>query len=575
MRPVVGCILCSLLASGSALAQESTVSVAAATAMPAEPEAVGGPPLLRRLTESQYRATIADIFAPDIPIVGRFERGLRVDGLQAVGTSQAGISTFSFEQYDASAQSVAVAVVSEARRAKLVPCQPHSATPFDAACAVKFVAYYGEALFRRPLTAAETRRYVRAAREAQQKLGDFYSGLQAALAGMLVSPEFLVRIEQVVPDSRHRGEVHLDAYSKATRLSYFLTNSTPDGELLRAARAGELDSEQGLAAQVDRLMRSPHFEAAVRAFFRDMLELDSFSELAKDPVIYPAFNSTVAQDAQEQTLRTITQQLIVKRGDYRELFTTRDTYLTRALGTIYRMQVATRNGWESAQYTNSDARAGILTNVSFLALYSHPGRSSSTLRGKAIRQVFLCQTVPDPPNNVDFSVVQDASNTKLPTARDRLEAHRTSPACAGCHRLMDPLGLTLENFDGAGMYRAQENGAKIDASSTLDGHDFEGGEGLGHALHDNPQTSRCLVSKMYKSAVGRSVLPEEQPYLDYLNQTFQADGYRVPELMRTIAMSHSFYAIAASAAGSDKAAAGKALRHAAAKSSEIRKGGNS
>jgi len=513
---------------------------------PTEPQAVGGPLLIRRLTEPQYRATVADIFGADIPIVGRFERGLRVDGLLAVGTSQAGVSSFSFEQYDASAQAVAAAVVSEGKRATLVPCQPHSQSSFDAACAKQFVEHYGRALFRRPLTDEERERYVRTARGAQQRLGNFYGGLQYALAGMMVAPDFLVRIERAVPDPKRPGQLRLDAYSKATRLSYFLTNSTPDAELLRATGAGELDTDPGLSRQADRLIASPRFEGAVRAFFQDMLEFDTFGELAKDPVIYPAFNSTVALDAQEQTLRTIVNQLVTERGDYRDLFTTRATYLTRSLGAVYRLPVATRNGWESAQYPANSGRAGILTNVSFLALHSHPGRSSSTLRGKSIRQVFLCQTIPDPPNNVDFSVVQDSSNSAMPTARIRLEAHRTSPACAACHRLMDPLGLTLENFDGVGSFRAQENGALIDASGSLDGHDFQGAEGLGQAMHDNPQTSKCLVDRVYRSAVGRSILlPAERPYMDYLNQVFQADGYRVPDLMRAIALSRTFYIVSA------------------------------
>jgi hypothetical protein len=532
------------LLGGSSLAQEPV-------GPPSEPRDTGsGPPLIRRLTESQYRASVADIFGPDIPIVGRFERGLRADGLLAVGTGQAGISSFSFEQYDASAQGVAAAVVSEARRGTLVPCQPRSESGFDAACAQQFVQHYGEALFRRPLTREETNRYVRAARDAQQRMGNFYEGLRFALAGMMVAPDFLVRIETAVPERaaarsnpQQPAPLPLDAYSKATRLSYFLTNSTPDAELLRAAGSGELDTEQGIARQADRLIASPHFEAAVRAFFQDMLEFDSFDELAKDPLIYPAFNSTVVRDAQEQTLRTIVNLLVTQRGDYRDIFTTRDTYVTRALGTIYRLPVATRNGWESAQYPESSARAGILSNVSFLALHSHPGRSSSTLRGKSIRQVFLCQQVPDPPNNVDFSVVQDSSNTAMPTARIRLEAHRTSPACAACHRMMDPLGLTLENFDGEGAFRATENGAPIDASGALDGHAFSGAPGLGQAIHDHPQTPRCLVDRMYRSAAGRSILPAERPYIEYLNQVFQADGYRVPDLMRAIAVSRSFYLV--------------------------------
>ena len=548
LKGIAGTLACCagfLVFGGSSLAQESA-------ALPTEPPDSGsGPPLIRRLTESEYRATVADIFGPDIPIVGRFERGLRADGLLAVGTGQAGISSFSFEQYDASAQGVAAAVVNEARRGKLIPCQPRSEDSFDEACAKQFVQHYGEALFRRPLTSEETKRYVRTARDAQQRMGNFYEGLRFALAGMMVAPDFLVRIETAAPgrgvtghgDPQHPAQLQLDAYSKATRLSYFLTNSTPDAELLRAAGAGELDTEQGIARQADRLIASPHFEAAVRAFFQDMLEFDTFDELAKDPVIYPAFNSTVVRDAQEQTLRTIVNLLVTQRGDYRDIFTTRDTYVTRALGAIYKLPVATRNGWERAQYPEGSDRAGILSNVSFLALHSHPGRSSSTLRGKSIRQVFLCQQVPDPPNNVDFSVVQDSSNTAMPTARIRLEAHRTSPACASCHRMMDPLGLTLENFDGEGAFRATENGAPIDPSGTLDGHEFAGAPGLGQAIHDHPQTPRCLVDRMYRSAAGRSILPAERPYIEYLNQVFQADGYRVPDLMRAIAVSRSFYLV--------------------------------
>jgi len=326
-------------------------------------------------------------------------------------------------------------------------------------------------------------------------------------------------------------------------LSFFLTNSTPDAELLRAAGAGELDNEAGLARQVDRLMASPRYASAVRAFFADMLEFDRFGDLAKDPVIYPAYNSTVSADAQEQTLRTLTNLLVTQAGDYRDIFTTRQTNLTRSLGAVYTIPVATRNGWESREYPATTGRAGILTDVSFLALHSHPGRSSSTLRGKAIRQIFMCQAVPDPPPNVDFSVVQDPSNTAMPTARDRLEAHRTQPTCAACHRLMDPLGLTLENFDGVGSFRTQENGATIDASGTLDGAEFNSAQGLGQALHDSPQTSRCLVQRMYSSGIGRGVGANDRPYLDFLNQSFAANGHRVPDLMRTIALSRSFYAI--------------------------------
>ena len=531
----VGASVALVLVAGLGLAQQSGAPVA-------EPMASAGPPQLRRLTEPQYRAIIADVFAPDIEIVGRFEPGQRVDGLISIGASRASISPFSIEQYDASARAIAAAVVSEERRATLLPCQPASDTRFDSACVTRIVDHYGPLLFRRPVTRDERRMYVGMARSAQQRLGNSYEALQLMIAGMLVSPDFLLRIERAEADPSHRGEQRLDAYSRATRLSFFLTNSTPDAELLRAAGAGELDNEAGLTRQVDRLMASPRYASAVRAFFADMLEFDRFGDLAKDPVIYPAYNSTLSADAQEQTLRTIADLLVTRGGDYRDIFTTRQTNLTRSLGAVYTIPVPTRNGWEAREYPASTGRAGILTDVSFLALHSHPGRSSSTLRGKAIRQIFMCQTVPDPPPNVDFSVVQDPSNTAMPTARDRLDAHRTQPTCAACHRLMDPLGLTLENFDGVGSFRTQENGATIDVSGALDGTEFDSAQGLGQALHDSPLTSRCLVQRMYSSGVGRGAGAGDRAYLDYLNQSFAANGHRVPDLMRTIALSRSFYA---------------------------------
>ena len=503
-----------------------------------------GPPVVRRLTEPQYRATITDIFGADVPIVGRFERGLRSEGLLAVGTSRAGISPFSVEQYDASALGVAEVVVSEERRGELVPCQPESETRFDPECATRFVEHYGRLLFRRPMTSEETARFVEAALAGHTRLGNFYSGLQFALAGMMVSPEFLLRIERVEPDPARPGDVRLDAYSRATRLSYFLTNSTPDDELLRAAGAGELDTQDGLERQVDRLIDSERFERAVRTFFEDMLQFDLFEDLAKDPVIYPAFNSVGAADAAEQTLRTILDHLLDQQGDYRELFTIRKTDLTRKLGILYSMPVRTRNGWEPAEFAESGGRAGIHTHISFLALHSHPGRSSATLRGVALREIFLCQEVPEAPAAVgDFTVFEDTSNKAVPTARDRLEVHRTEPTCASCHRIMDPLGLALENFDGAGGFRTHENGAPIDAGGSLDGRELDGAIGLGQALHDHQGTTECLVDKLYRFAVGRDTILEERWLLKDLHQSFEASGYRLQDLARAIALDRSFHAV--------------------------------
>jgi hypothetical protein len=251
----------------------------------------------------------------------------------------------------------------------------------------------------------------------------------------------------------------------------------------------------------------------------------------------------VTNDAREQTLRTIVDHLITRQGDYRDLFTSRHTFLTRNLGLVYRVPVETRTGWEPHEFAADDPRAGLLTEIGFLALHSHPGRSSATLRGKAIRELLLCQKVPMPPANVNFSIVQDTNNPNFRTARDRLTAHRTEPTCAGCHKIMDPIGLALENFDGAGQYRQQENGAPIDASGTLDGTAFADAAGLGKALHDDPATVSCLVGNTYRYASGRDLGAGEQEWIAWLQQRFASEGYRFPDLLRDIATSDGFYRI--------------------------------
>jgi hypothetical protein len=514
---------------------------------PSEPVTGGGPTQTRRLTEAQYRQSIADIFGPDIKVAGRFEPDMRADGLLAVGTGRVTVTPSGFEQYDAMAHGIAAQLVDERHRDALSGCRPAAVNAPDDSCAAEILRKTGRRLFRRPLSATEIDAEIAVSGKAAATLGDFYGGLAYGLAGLLAAPEFLFREETAEPDPGHPGSWQLDGYSKAARISFFLWNTAPDEALLAAAERGELNDRKGLAHQVDRMIASPRLEAGVRAFFSDMLGFDSFAALAKDTVIYPKFSLKIANDAQEETLRTIVDLLVTEHGDYRDLFTTRKTFLTRNLGLVYRVPVEARTGWEAHLFPESESRAGILTQISFLALHAHPGRSSATLRGKAIRELLLCQTVPMPPANVNFSIVQDTTNAQFKTARDRLTAHRNDPTCAGCHKIIDPIGLGLEQFDGAGQFRARENGASIDASGELDGVAFHDAAGLGKTLHDDPVAASCLVKDFYRYASGRNVEPGETAWLAYLETRFQSDGYRVPDLMRRIALSDAFYRISTQA----------------------------
>ena len=161
------------------------------------------------------------------------------------------------------------------------------------------------------------------------------------------------------------------------------------------------------------------------------------------------------------------------------------------------------------------------------------------MRGKGLREKLLCQQVPRPPPNVDFSIVENPDST-LRTAREKLSAHRSNPICAGCHKITDPIGLALEHFDGAGQYRETEKGAPIDASGTLDGKAFDDVPGLASVLRDNPLLPACLVKRVYSYGTGGPATPADKPVLAWLGEHFAEDGYRLPDLLRTIAASQPF-----------------------------------
>jgi len=512
--------------------------------------AAGGPPVLRRLTQSQYRHVITDVFGPDIKIGGRFEPEIRDTGLIEVGAGRVSVPASGLEQYGKMARTIAAQVFDKQHRDLVVGCQPASPSAPDDACARLFLSDAGHLLYRRKLTDEELTQLVQSAADAARTAGSFDSGLELTLAGMLQAPQFLFVWEQASPAAHTDEAKRLDAYSRASRLSFFLWNTTPDEMLLSAAERGELDTSKGVEKQVDRMMSSVRLEEGARAFFTDMLGFDGFDNLAKDPAIYPKYSFTLAVNAEEQTLRTITGHLLAKDGDYRDLFLTRDTFLSRPLGAVYGIPIdkdapgAMPDGWQPYSFPEGDPRSGLLMQASFLALHSHPGRTSPTLRGKALRETFLCQKVPDPPGNVNFNIVQDTKSPLYKTVRQRLTAHATQATCVGCHKMMDPIGLALENFDSIGGYRAAENGTPIDTSGEIDGVRFTSAAGLGQAIHDHPATGACLVNRLYAYAAGRAPTKSENEWLKAdVMKDFAAKGYKLRPLMREIATSDVFFRV--------------------------------
>lgn len=526
--------------AGNAPAQPSAAVVA-------EPEAIGSLPGFRRLNQAQYVRSIEQVFGAGIKVPGRFEPPLRAHGLMAVGDGVVTISPSGIEQYELRAREIAGQVLAKDRRAQVLTCAPAAPDAFDEGCATAFLGKYGRLLYRRPLTATELAGVVQLSRSATGLSHDFAKGLEIGLSRLLASPKFIFRVEGSEADPADPKLRRLDDWSLASRISFLLWDSPPDAELLDAAARGDMRDPAKLAAQVDRLIASPRFEQGVRSFFSDMFGFEQFDGLSKDQAIYPKFNAAMARDAQEQLLRTIVDLLVTNKGDYRDLFTTRKTFLNRNLAALYQVPVEEGGvaGWTPYTFAEGDKRAGILTLVGFLMLDpTHEGRSSPTIRGKTVRELFLCQPVPAPPPNVNFAAVQNTGDQVHRTARERLEVHQENPACVGCHSITDPIGLSMENYDASGAFRTHENGALIDTSGEYEGKPYRNVIELQQLMRGSDSTSTCVAKRAFEYGVGRQPTSTEEAWLEYAAQRFAAEHYQLPALMRRIATSKVFASVA-------------------------------
>ncbi len=523
----VGAVAVTLQSPAIAQARQATA---------AEPFAVA----VRRLTESQYRNIVADLFGADITMNARFEPEMREEGLQAIGAAQLSVTTSGFEQYFALANSVSAQVIDAKRREKLVGCQPADPKKVDEACTRAVVTRYGKGLFRRPLTEAEIATRLSIAAKGTAGVGDYYEGLRLALASLLMDPEFLFRVESAEPDPARRGQYRLDAYTKASRLSFLLWNSAPDAELLSVAEKGDIHKDAVLKAQVARMVASPKVRDGASAFFTDMLQFDHFDNLTKDAATYPKYSQKVADSAREQTLRTVLDLTVDQNRDYRDVFTSNETFINRALAAVYKVSYPSKDPWTKYTFPASSERSGILTQVTFLSLFSHPAASSPTKRGVKIHEIFMCEPTPEPPADVDFSKVQALDKG---TVRVRLLDHMQNEGCASCHRRSDPPGLALERFDGLGQLRTLENGAPIDVSADFEGVKFTGATGLGKYLRDDKRIPACLVRNVYAYGVGKAPDERDEDYLDDQTKAFAKSGYRFKALLAGIASSAGFFKV--------------------------------
>lgn len=496
-------------------------------------------PVLKRLTAAQYGNSLRDLLGDTLVVPDDLEPDAASDGLLVVGGTVNSLSSLGVEQYETAAFDVAAqALGDETLRARLIPCSTE-----DDACASAVLEALGRRAWRRPLTDAELGRITDVARNASVVLGDWDRGLEYGVASILQSPHFLYRVELGEDDPELPGEHRYTSTDMATRLSYFLWNSTPDDELLAAGEAGELVTDAGIDAQVDRLLADPRARAGVRDFFDQMLMLYELEDLSKDPAVYVHTSSTVGSSAREETLALAEWLAFDEDGDYRDFYTSTTTFIDSKLATIYAVPAPSLAGFAETVLPADGGRRGFLGHVSFLALQAHPTSTSPTRRGQFIREVLFCTSLAAPPADVDTSIPEPSAS--YPTMRARLQEHMSNPECSGCHMLTDPIGLGFENFDGLGGWRVTENDNPINASGDLDGAPFTNAWGLAGAVHDNPNLGPCLTRTMYQYATGHAVDDRERDLISWHADGFASHDFRIQWLIRDITASSGFRRVGA------------------------------
>jgi hypothetical protein len=495
----------------------------------------------RRLTQSQYTHTIHDLFGASVLVPRSLEPDTAHEGSTAIGASETSLSARGAEQYQDAAYAIAEQVLRDPmRRAAVVACTPNA--PDDAVCAERFVRSTARRVWRRDVSDAEVMALVGVATRAGSTLMDAHRGYEYALAAMLQAPDFLYRTEVGTVDAMRPRERRVTGYELASRLSFFLWDSTPDDALLDAASTGSLDTPTGLAASVDRMLASPKARQGLRAFVTDWLQLARLDGLSKDAMIFPSFSADLGASAREEVLRNVDFHVFDRDLDLRDLLTTRETFVNRRLAAIYGVQFTVREATptEFVRVTlpASQPRRGLLGTVAFLALQAHPVSTSPTLRGRFVREQLLCYQIPMPPVNVNTAIPEPSPT--LRTLRQRLTRHMAETSCRSCHAAMDPVGLAYENFDGIGRFRHTDNGAALDTSGDLDGVAYRDAAELAAALRESPLLSRCIVERLYRHAWGHVETPMQREETERLEARFVASGHRLRALLREIATGDAF-----------------------------------
>jgi len=421
-------------------------------------------------------------------------------------------------------------------RQRIFVCRPAGESE-EEGCAQRIIETLMRRAYRRPVTARDFAGPLAFYREARAAEG-FEAGIEMALRAVLVSPEFLFRVERDPEGVAPKTPYRISQLELASRLSFFLWSSIPDDELLDAALRGDLSKPAVIERQVRRMLADERSRALVTNFASQWLYLRNLDAMTPDMRLFPDFDDNLRQALRQETelffetiLREDRSVLDLLNADY--------TFVNERLAKHYGIPNIYGSRMRRVSLGEGSKRGGLLRHGSILTVTSYATRTSPVIRGKWVLENFLGTPPPPPLPNVPS--LENTVGEGL-SVRERLAEHRANPVCASCHQLMDPVGFSLENYDAVGRWRTVDAGKPIDATGGLpDGSEFDGVAGLQQALLSRPELfAGTLTEKLLTYALGRGIEPYDAPAVREIVRRAQAEDFRFSSLVLGIANSTPF-----------------------------------
>lgn len=525
-------------ANGGGAANGGTAPQSACTTQTQQPTSAP----IRRLTRNEFNNTILDLLGDTSSPASNLPPEVLGNGFSNDAVQQS-VSADLVSGYSDVAADIANRAVQATSLAKLAPCAA-SATTASAqdSCAQTFINNWVPKAYRRPLAAGEADALL-ALEKSVTSGNTFSSGLAAVIEAVLQAPDFLYRPEFGVTDSSQPSLRRPTGDEMATRLSYLFWASPPDDALRAAAANGELLTSEGILKSAKRLLDGDKAHGVIKFFFDSLLPITTLTDQTRDATKYPNFSPQMGDYMRTETEKFLDHQILAENGSWPSVFTANYTFVNEPLAKFYGINGVTGSAFQKVTL-DPNQRRGLLTQAAIMTGTTVTNSTNPVLRGSFILNKLMCLNISLPSDPAVLALVAVPVDVTGATARDRYTAHSKQTLCQGCHRLIDPVGFALENYDAVGQYRTTENNVTIDASGKIPSatDTVTGAVQLAQQLADSELVQRCFAQHWVEYGYGRTLsgAPEDLCLKENINNAFEASGYNVKQLLLDLTQTTAF-----------------------------------